>query len=763
MLRTRLLFFAALLSTTALGCPDQDPSSTGGAGGATSTGGGGAGGNTGGGGYDGPCTVLSVGDTSLYFASVAAVGVEAPVLPKVPDLSKTRLTMELYEDDGSGSLPPLTTGTFDFQAPPDDNYGTCQHCVLLVAYDLGGAPKRAFYPASGTLRVDEVPVDFDSVVVGRAEQMDLVEVIQNPDFTWEVLPGGDCYHVDAWDFDTRPVDGGACASAEQCPNELSQVCSPETATCGPVECSLTFDPPFCDAGEVCLSQLVDPDQPVSGSAAGACYRECDPSKSDSCGGGAFCRPLGPTQAFGVCMTTGAAAIGDPCTPRDISTECAPGAVCTGEPGECARVCPFLTQDTGCDEGRYCALSNLCERPDTGDAAAIGEACAPSSPELVECGIEGDAFRGLCMKFFFEDPDLRCERLCRTSAPDCPSGETCLGVFSNPVVGVCHPIPVCGDGTLDVIGGEICDDGNTASGDGCGADCLTPELDALCAKASLLPLAVDVAGTTAAGPTGYPSQCDPYIATPVATYSLTPPSAGRLRLSLTSSADLGISVYSNCADGASELRCQNAFGDDVLDLDFASAPAEPLLVIVRGAAPNQTGTFTLRADFTPQVCGDGETVGTEVCDDGNTASGDGCAGDCGAIEWAEVCASLPELSVGSTNTGTTIGAQDLWDLTGQCSFVNGGGAERAYSFTAPADGTLKLTLSQPGSNFSLYVQDGCGPASFDTYLACSNFAPVGQSESTSATLSAGQTITVVVDGFTVIDAGPFALEAAFEPG
>jgi cysteine-rich repeat protein len=34
--------------------------------------------------------------------------------------------------------------------------------------------------------------------------------------------------------------------------------------------------------------------------------------------------------------------------------------------------------------------------------------------------------------------------------------------------------VCGDGVLDLAAGEVCDDGNTASGDGCSADCATIE-------------------------------------------------------------------------------------------------------------------------------------------------------------------------------------------------------------------------------------------------------------------------------------------------
>ena len=39
------------------------------------------------------------------------------------------------------------------------------------------------------------------------------------------------------------------------------------------------------------------------------------------------------------------------------------------------------------------------------------------------------------------------------------------------VSVCN---VCGDGVVYFTGGELCDDNNTVSGDGCSFDCLTIE-------------------------------------------------------------------------------------------------------------------------------------------------------------------------------------------------------------------------------------------------------------------------------------------------
>lgn len=744
------------------GCFEEEvrPVEEGGAGGegAGPTNGGGEQGGEGAG-YEGPCTPLSVGDTSIYFGSFARIGLQAPVLPVVPELARTRITMELYEDE---MLPMIEPGSFQFSDAPDDNYGTCHHCVLLVAYDLAGMPKRAFYPQNGSMQIDALSTDLFSEVVGSASGMELVEVVQEPDFTWHELEGGECFYVPSWVFDTRVVDGGKCESAEECPNEAVQICEPLTATCGPAQCSLTGDPPYCGAEQVCLSQLFDPDQTVSGAAVGACYDTCNPTNIGSCGDGSVCRPLGPTQDLGVCYRSGTATIGAFCTPRDISTECEVGAVCTGEPGECARICDFLTPDSGCDEERYCSLANLCEKAETGDAAGIGEVCSSGSPELVECGIEGDAFRGLCTKFFFEDTDLICERLCRTADPDCPAEQECLGLFSNPVVGICRAPAVCGDGETNVVGGEVCDDGNTLSGDGCSGDCLAGELAELCDEAEVIMSGDTLSGDTTDGLRGYPSSCDFYIATPVSTYSFDPPGAGRLRVHLISEsdADLGLSVLSDCADGGSELGCQNLFGDDTLDIDV-TGDVGPLLIQVRGASPNQAGPFLLDLSFTLAVCGDGEVVGGEVCDDGNVANGDGCSADCASVDWAFVCAALPELQIGAQTGDTSVDGTSYFDLAGICSFVGGGGREHAYRFEPPSAGTLSLVLTQPDANFSLYIADGCGPANEEDFVGCSNFAFPGRDEATDVPLSAGQVVTVVVDGFMASEEGPYTLTASFD--
>jgi cysteine-rich repeat protein len=750
----------AAIGLSVAGCGD-DTDGTGGTGATGATGGSGGSGAGGSGGdpYTGPCTPLALSDTTIFFQAFSRTALAVPVTPPIPGLAKTRLTMELYEDDGSGTLGPVEEGTFAFATPPDDNYGTCQHCMLLVGYDNTNMPKRAFYPKNGTMTIDKLDQDDYSIVAGSIERSEIVEVTQNQDLTWSVIPNGACYYLESWTFDTTPNDGAPCTSNEECANELQQICDPASGKCAPPQCSLTFDPPFCEDDQTCLSQNVDPGEDVTGSAVGACYDNCDPEAQD-CGDGFYCRPLGPTQSFGVCLKSGTRAVGEDCVPRDISTECVPGAVCWGEPGKCAKVCNYLSVNTGCDAGTHCSVSNLCKPESAGDPAAVGEACMMGARIPGECGPEPGAFAGLCLSFFPEDPVSTCERACRTEDPDCPGTETCLGVFSNPVVGICRLPAVCGDGNVDVIGGEICDDMNTASGDGCASDCKSAEFGPLCALATPLSLNVDINGTTVGGPRGYPSNCDPYVAIPVRTYSYLPTAPGRLELRLSSASDLGIGVYSDCANGDSGLNCDNFPGDDTLLVDVPTIPIAPLLIAVRGSSPLVAGSFTLRASYVPAVCGDGLVGGPEACDDMNTVDGDGCSGDCTTIEWPTFCANLPPLNTNATINGTTVGGTENFNTSQVCTYKSG--LERAYAYTAPSNGDLELTLTQPSADFSLFIQDDCGPVDGMDGLACANSAFQGMNEMITVALTAGQRITVVVDGFTQAEEGPFALTASFTP-
>jgi fibro-slime domain-containing protein len=128
---------------------------------------------------------------------------------------------------------------------------------------------------------------------------------------------------------------------------------------------------------------------------------------------------------------------------------------------------------------------------------------------------------------------------------------------------------CGDGRIDSALGEICDDGNPKSGDGCGADCHV-EKDFDCPQAGKPCVYLVRCGD---GMLGGIEQCDP-------------PAVGA-----------GCSATCKLEPG---YVC-----------DAPPAPPDP----TKPAACHRT------------VCGDSKKEGTEACDDGNTIDGDGCSGDC----------------------------------------------------------------------------------------------------------------------------------------
>ena len=140
-------------------------------------------------------------------------------------------------------------------------------------------------------------------------------------------------------------------------------------------------------------------------------------------------------------------------------------------------------------------------------------------------------------------------------------------------GLAHagPQTLCGDGTVE--GTELCDDGNTAPGDGCSATCI-PEL---CGDGVLEPDTEECDDGNTVALDG----CSPACAC----------EAGQ------------------CGDGVVNAQCGEVCDDG-------------------NTAAGDGCDASCQLEST---CGDGLIEVPEVCDDGNTASGDGCRGDCLEIE------------------------------------------------------------------------------------------------------------------------------------
>jgi len=167
---------------------------------------------------------------------------------------------------------------------------------------------------------------------------------------------------------------------------------------------------------------------------------------------------------------------------------------------------------------------------------------------------------------------------------------------------------CGDGLLEVT--EVCDDGNTRSGDGCSADCATLERGWVCAEPGI-PCVLKQACGNGIIETG--ESCDDHNTVAGdgcdANCNLEPgwtcPSAG-IRCGATACGDGIIAGFEECDDG------NTGAGDGCSDT----------CTVEEGHACNIPGQAC-----TPVVCGNGVREGAEQCDDGNHDLGDGCDTQC----------------------------------------------------------------------------------------------------------------------------------------
>lgn len=695
------------------------------------------------------CPSLALGEAEFQFNWFGQLtGLRYPVVGDLGGAAPDYVLVELYDSTTEG-LPALAAGTFDLAAPPNDNLATCQHCLWLWQDFVDGeAPTTVYYANSGELTLTHVVDPFEPQFAGSTGPLVIRTATFDPDTgDTSIIPGGACFSIAPLAFDTRVSPGRACASAEDCGNPLLEVCDPGSATCTPPQCD-EFQP--CDKDEMCVSQYREQFQ-------GACYRTCNPLVS-SCGEGQACIQFGVDVGFGVCRHIGEGAAGTTCAVEDVSTSCVAGLTCDDTSDTCLPTCNYFAEDTGCTAGNTCYVLGGCRPTTSGASAAIGQPCGANYALADGCASDGEAFRGIC--FAFEPDPLVCERACLGDV-GCGDGEFCALRFSSGL-GICRPIPVCGDGEIGEIN-EVCDDGNTDDDDGCSGDCEAVEYDVLCGSAlDTLAVNTTTSGTTLGGIDGFQASCQ-FGRARAQLWSVTPPGRGRLRVHVESATRHIVSARSDCDDDTAELGCkESAPNDDDLIVQITSSTPGPVTVLVTAGTVLEEGPFTIQTEFIAEDCGDGVLAGDEVCDDGDTDGNDGCSADCRTIEYTAVCEAAPVLSTTSANTGDTTGGTPYFEAS--CSnTLFGSGPERLYRYTAPANGTLSLRLDQgqgpDWTDLTLAVFESCGAPGTATELACSSVVDI---EEASVTLTAGQEIIVLVEGFSASGTGPYTLTATFTP-
>jgi fibro-slime domain-containing protein len=204
-----------------------------------------------------------------------------------------------------------------------------------------------------------------------------------------------------------------------------------------------------------------------------------------------------------------------------------------------------------------------------------------------------------------------------------------------------PPPACGDGIVE--GGELCDDGNAAPGDGCGATCKVIEEGYACPEPGKPCVSTVKCGD---GKLGGEESCDDGNATPGdgcdAQCKL---EAGWLCLLP------GVAcVAAQCGDGlvAGKEQCDdgnNTLGDG----------CSPDCLLEEGYACPEPGK-----PCKTTTCGDGVAEGTEQCDDGNNTMGDGCT---------PFCKREPDCSQGACSSVCGDGIRLATDVTEECEDGN----------------------------------------------------------------------------------------------
>lgn len=168
---------------------------------------------------------------------------------------------------------------------------------------------------------------------------------------------------------------------------------------------------------------------------------------------------------------------------------------------------------------------------------------------------------------------------------------------------------------------------------------------------------------------------------------------------------------------------------------------------------------------PVLCGDGFVERAEQCDRPPGVAGDGCDDAC---QRDDSCESPIDLGLfgeldGAARVfrGSTRGGLDRFTATAPCSMTRGGSPDVYFTYTAPAAGTLRVSTESPDTRFDTIVAilDGCP----GTVLGCNDDVMSGVLASrAAATVTAGQRVRIVVDGYSATAVGDFVLRAEVTP-
>lgn len=231
--------------------------------------------------------------------------------------------------------------------------------------------------------------------------------------------------------------------------------------------------------------------------------------------------------------------------------------------------------------------------------------------------------------------------------------------------------LCGNGRIDSDQGEVCDDRNTVSGDGCSADCHSDETCGNGIKDIAKNEACDDGNvvTETECPYGVAS-CTRCSATCDRDLDLLGPYCGDSVLNGNEACDDSNAVTeTQCPYGEPSCRRCNASCSAAVDLsgpycgDSVQNGAEACddgNTVTETQCPYGTPTCTQcssdcarQLNLTGPYCGDGIQNGSEACDDGNTSVCGSCSATCSQVQLAKASGAIIVVSSTAIRDGDTI--------------------------------------------------------------------------------------------------------------
>jgi len=254
------------------------------------------------------------------------------------------------------------------------------------------------------------------------------------------------------------------------------------------------------------------------------------------------------------------------------------------------------------------------------------------------------------------------------------------------------------------------------------------------------------------------------ASPEQVYAFTPPAPGVYTMTLTAEYDSNLYVVTDCADvDGTCLAADEQIGTGKPETVIVDLGGDTVYVVVDGWGGGAAGPYEL--EITPGGC-------APACA-GKKCGDDGCGGVCGECADDQTCetgqcidiptGACPDtITVGPLpyvhNGDTTGSLSELGYSTGACPPESGGwGAdapEQVYAFKPAASGKHTITLTAEYDS-NLYIVEDCADVD-GTCLGADEQVGAGKAETVTVTLSAGDWVFIVVDGWGADVSGAYTL-------